>query len=196
MQEITRKLGISAADAQARLQDLATVPIDQLLLLQKSGPKVVAAQAKLVALGKVPAADLAVLKDASKAAAASPEAVAQLLLDRGRRRGRVHPADLPAGRVLEPEDGRAEHEREHEAMVEAELAKLSVDPGLGPLAPLPRSGCGFRQRRGDGGSCCLGSVRCRPVGLRPRGSACCRKAIRQSNLLCFRSPLSIRIERR
>ena len=130
VQEITSKLGISPADAQARLQDLASVPIDQLLLLQKSGPKVVAAQAKLVALGKVPASDLAVLKDASKAAEASP------------RQWRNYFWIAVGGEVVfiplifllvgfwSPKKAR-EHEREHEAMVEAELAKL----GGGSAAP-------------------------------------------------------------
>ena len=76
VQEITSKLGISAAQAQARLQDLAKIPIPQLLLLQQSGQKVLNAQAALVALGKVPASDLAFLK--KYAALSDPKVQADL----------------------------------------------------------------------------------------------------------------------
>ena len=61
VQEITSKLGVSAAEAQTRLQDLAAIPVSDLLLLQQSGQKVVDAQADLVALGKVPPSDVAFL---------------------------------------------------------------------------------------------------------------------------------------
>jgi MFS family permease len=61
VQEITAKLGISATEAQQRLQDLATVPTPDLLLLQQSGTKVIQAQAALQQLAKVPPADTAFL---------------------------------------------------------------------------------------------------------------------------------------
>ncbi len=123
VQEITSKLGVSPAEAQARLQDLATIPVDQLLLLQKSGPKVVAGQAKLVALGHVPAADLAVLKEASKAAEASPKQWRNYFwIAVGGEVVFIPLIFLLAG-FWSPRRARA-HEREHEAMVEAELAKL------------------------------------------------------------------------
>lgn len=71
--EITSKLGISAAEAQTRLQSLATIPVPDLLTLQANGPKVLKGQADLVALGKVPPADIKLLKKVQKAAADSPK---------------------------------------------------------------------------------------------------------------------------
>lgn len=71
--EIVTKLGVSAAEAQSRLQSLATIPVTDLLTLQANGPKVVQGQAALVALGKIPATDLALLKKVQKAAADSPK---------------------------------------------------------------------------------------------------------------------------
>jgi MFS family permease len=59
--EIVAKLHVTAADAQKRLQDLATIPTTDLLLLQQSGAKVVGAQAALQKLASVPAADLGTL---------------------------------------------------------------------------------------------------------------------------------------
>src|SRR5439155_11423514 len=67
VQEVVTKLGISPADAQARLKDITSVPVAQLQLLQTSGPKVINAQRALVALGKIPASDLAALKEARQA---------------------------------------------------------------------------------------------------------------------------------
>jgi ACS family D-galactonate transporter-like MFS transporter len=123
VQEITAKLGVSPAEAQARLQDLATIPVNQLLVLQKSGPKVLAGQQRLVALGKVPAADLAVLKEASKAAEASPKQWRNYFwIAVGGEVVFIPLIFLLAG-FWSPKRAR-EHEREHEAMVEAELAKL------------------------------------------------------------------------
>ncbi|MEO6884966.1 MAG: hypothetical protein ABI232_01585, partial [Jatrophihabitantaceae bacterium] len=65
--EITSKLGISAADAQARLADLATIPVPQLLLLQSSGTNVIDAQKALQAAATIPAADQAKVKTAGMA---------------------------------------------------------------------------------------------------------------------------------
>jgi MFS family permease len=76
--EITSKLGISAADAQTRLADLATIPVTQLLLLQQSGTKVIAAQGALVAAGKIPPAEAAKVSaagDELKSVATLPPAV-------------------------------------------------------------------------------------------------------------------------
>ena len=53
------------------------------------------------------------------------EAVAALLLGRGRRRDRVHPADLPDGRHWSARRAR-KAEEDHEQWVEEELAKLSA----------------------------------------------------------------------
>jgi hypothetical protein len=91
------------ADAQSRLQELSTIPIPQLQLLQTSGPKVLAAQSQLVALGKVPASALARLKGAQSAASDSPKRWRNYFW-MARREDRA--------------------EREHEAMAEQELAKL------------------------------------------------------------------------
>jgi hypothetical protein len=60
--EVVSKLHVSQADAAARLQELAKIPVPQLLLLQQSGQKVVDAQAALVDLAKIPPAQLAVLQ--------------------------------------------------------------------------------------------------------------------------------------
>jgi hypothetical protein len=57
--EVVSKLGVSQQQAIALLTELKTIPIPQLLLLQSSGQKVVTAGADLTALSKVPPADLA-----------------------------------------------------------------------------------------------------------------------------------------
>ncbi len=59
--EIVAKLHIPPADAQARLQELASIPLSQLLLLQQNGPKVLAAGAQLTALATIAPADGAFL---------------------------------------------------------------------------------------------------------------------------------------
>jgi MFS transporter, ACS family, D-galactonate transporter len=59
--EIVAKLKITPADALSRLNELKTIPVPDLLVLQSSGTKVVAAAAQLTALAKVPPADLAFL---------------------------------------------------------------------------------------------------------------------------------------
>jgi MFS family permease len=143
--EITSKLGITAADAQVRLQDLATIPVQQLLLLQSSGQKVLDAQAALVALGKVPAADIAFLT--KYAALADPKVQADLKYLQANAKDVLQAAkDSPkqwqhyfwiavGGEIVfiplifllagfwSPRRAR-EEEQAHEAMVERELAKL------------------------------------------------------------------------
>jgi hypothetical protein len=123
VQEITTKLGISAAEAQARLQELAAIPVPQLLLLQQSGQRVLDAQAALLKLGKVPAADLATLKDAQHAAANSPKQWRSYFwIAVGGEIVFIPLIFLLAGFWSPSRARRAE--REHEEMVERELAKL------------------------------------------------------------------------
>jgi MFS family permease len=62
VQEIMSKLGVTQQQAVADLQDLASIPVSQLLSIQTSGPKVAAAATQLKALAAVPASDLAFLK--------------------------------------------------------------------------------------------------------------------------------------
>jgi MFS family permease len=143
--QITSKLGISAAEAQTRLQDLASIPVNQLLLLQSSGQKVLDAQAALVALGKVPATDLGTLT--KYAALSDPKVQADLKYLQANAPAVLKAAkDSPkqwrnyfwmavGGEIVfiplifllagfwSPRRARQE-EQEHEAMVERELAKL------------------------------------------------------------------------
>ena len=123
VQEIVTKLGISPADAQARLQELSTIPIPQLQLLQTSGPRVLAAQSQLQALGKVPPSALATLKDAQNAANDSPKQWRNYFwIAVGGEVVFIPLIFLLAG-FWSPKRAR-EAEREHEEMVERELAKL------------------------------------------------------------------------
>jgi ACS family D-galactonate transporter-like MFS transporter len=145
VQEITSKLHISAAQAQARLQELASIPVSQLLLLQSSGLKVINAEKQLGALAQVPAADLAFLS--KYAALADPKVQADLKFLQANAPKVVKAAhDSPhqwqtyfwiavGGEVVfiplifllvgfwSPRRAR-EQEREHEAWVERELAQL------------------------------------------------------------------------
>ncbi|MDT4950705.1 MAG: hypothetical protein QOJ37_3300 [Pseudonocardiales bacterium] len=137
--EITTKLAITPAEAQARLQDLATIPVPQLLLLQTSGQKVIDAQKTLQALGKVPPADLAFL---SKYAALNEPKV-QAVLTEVQKAAEESPKQWQhyfwiavGGEIVfipliflltgfwSPKKARRA-ETEHEAWVDAELAKLS-----------------------------------------------------------------------
>jgi MFS transporter, ACS family, D-galactonate transporter len=151
VQEVVSKLHITAADAQARLQDLTAVPVTQLQLLQTSGPKVVAAeaalkdlatippaqlqllqtsgpkvataQAQLVALGKIPAKDVATLKQAQKASAASPKQWRNYFWIAVGGEVVFIPLIFLLTGYWSPRRARKQ-EQEHEAWVEAELAKL------------------------------------------------------------------------
>jgi MFS family permease len=60
--EIVAKLHISVADATTRLQDLASIPVPQLLIVKADGAKITAAATQLRALSTVPPADLALLQ--------------------------------------------------------------------------------------------------------------------------------------
>ena len=150
--EITSKLGISQADAVARLTELKTIPIPQLLLLQTSGAKVTAAQtqltaaskipaaqlavlqasgakvaagqAQLVALGKVPASDIALLKDAQAASAKSPKQWQHYFWIAVGGEVVFIPLIFLLTGFWSPKKAR-EKEEEHERWVEAELAKLA-----------------------------------------------------------------------
>ena len=123
VQQIVTKLKIGAADAQSRLQDLATIPVPQLLLLQQSGQKVLTAQSQLVALGKVPASDLAILKDAQHAASDSPKQWRNYFwIAVGGEIVFIPLIFLLAG-FWSPKRAR-QAEREHEELVERELANL------------------------------------------------------------------------
>jgi ACS family D-galactonate transporter-like MFS transporter len=144
--EIVAKLHITPTDAVSRLTELKTIPVAQLLVLQSSGAKVVAAGAQLQALGKVPPADLAYLNKYGTALQ-DPKVQADLkYLQANAPEVQKAAKDSPkqwqkyywiavGGEVVfipliflmagfwSPRRAR-EHEQEHEAMVEAELAKL------------------------------------------------------------------------
>jgi ACS family D-galactonate transporter-like MFS transporter len=123
VQEITSKLGISAAEAQSRLQELSTIPVTQLLLLQKSGTKVVQAEDALKKLGAVPASALATLKDAKHAADKSPKQWQHYFwIAVGGEIVFIPLIFLLAG-YWSPTTAR-QKEREHEEMVRQELATL------------------------------------------------------------------------
>jgi MFS family permease len=131
--EITSKLGISVPEATQRLQSLATIPADQLLLLQTDGPKIVAAEASLKSLAAIPAADTVLLNKVQKAATDSP------------KQWRNYYWIAVGGEVVfipliflltgswSPKEARR-REEEHEAMVAAELVKLAhaQTPGAPP----------------------------------------------------------------
>ena len=144
--EIVAALHITPAQAVARLAELKTIPVSQLLVLQSSGTKVVQAGAALTALSKVPAADLAflntygtALQDAKVQAALrylqtnAPSVQSAAKHSPGQWRdyfwiavgGEI--AFIPLVFVMagywDPRRARR-YEREHEAWLEAELAKL------------------------------------------------------------------------
>ena len=143
VQEITSKLGVSAAEAQTRLQDLASLPASDLLVLQQNGQKVVDAQNALVALGKVPAPDTAfltkyaslsepkvqkILKDVSAAAEKSPQQWRNYFwIAVGGEIVFIPLIFLMAG-FWSPRRAR-DAEQAHEAMVERELARLRGSAG-------------------------------------------------------------------
>jgi MFS family permease len=123
VQEVTSKLGISAAEAQARLQELATIPTANLLLLQQDGPKVLQAEQALKKVGQIPASALATLNAAQKAAHDSPKQWRNYFwIAVGGEIVFIPLIFLMVG-YWSPSRARAA-EREHEEMVERELAKL------------------------------------------------------------------------
>jgi MFS family permease len=148
VQEIVTALHITPADALARLAELKTIPIPQLLLLQQSGQKVTDAGTALTALGKVPATDLAFLNKYGTPLQ-DPKVVSRLTyLQANAPSVQKAAADSPkqwqkyfwiavGGQLLfiplifvmagywDPRKARKQ-EAEHEAWVQAELSKLHV----------------------------------------------------------------------
>jgi ACS family D-galactonate transporter-like MFS transporter len=123
--EITTRLHVSAANAVARLRDLATIPTSQLVLLQHDGTKVAAAIAALKGLAKVPPADLAVLQQAQSAAAASPQQWRNYYWIAVGGEVVFIPLIFLLTGVWSPRRAR-EQEREHEEWVAAELDRLTA----------------------------------------------------------------------
>lgn len=156
VQQITSKLGISQQQAIAALQDLASVPTADLLTLQANGPKVSAAATQLKALAAVPAADLAFLQkygtplqnpnvqsalkylqanaaDVQKAAADSPKQWQNYFwIAVGGEVVFIPLIFVMAGYWSPKRAKRAEEE--HEAWVQAELARLGA-AGPGDTGP-------------------------------------------------------------
>jgi len=123
VQEIVGKLGISPEDATSRLRDLATIPPADMAVIQKNGAAVTAAGADLKALGQIPASDMKVLKDAQKAAKDSPKQWQNYYwVAVGGQIVFIPLIWLLTGFWSPRRAKRAEEE--HEAMVDAELAKL------------------------------------------------------------------------
>jgi MFS family permease len=121
--EIMSKLGVSQTDAGALLQELAGIPVQQLLLVKSDGAKIQAAAAQLTALGKIPAADTALLTKVQKAAADSPHQWQHYFWIAVGGEIVFIPLIFVLTGFWDPRKAR-QHEREHEQWVEAELAKL------------------------------------------------------------------------
>jgi len=145
--EVVTNLGISQADAVARLTELASIPIRQLLVVQANGTKVLAAGAQLTALAAVPPADLAFLgkygtplqdlkvQASLKNLQANAPAVLKAAKDSPKQWQKYFWIAV-GGEVLfiplifvmagfwDPRKAKVQ-EQEHEAMVDAELAKLA-----------------------------------------------------------------------
>jgi MFS family permease len=118
--DIVTVVGAAAAEKSG-----ATVPPAQLALLKKDGPAIQAATAKLQAVGKVPPADFALLQNVGNAAHDSPRQWQHYFwIAVGGQIVFIPLIFLMAG-YWSPRRAR-EKEREHEAMVDAELAKLTA----------------------------------------------------------------------
>jgi MFS transporter, ACS family, D-galactonate transporter len=154
--EIASAFQISAAEATARLQALGTVPQADLVFLATNAPPVQKAGADLTALSKVPAADLAFLRKYGPALQ-DPKVQASLkYLQANGPEVQKAAKDSPkqwqkyfwiavAGQVVfipliwlmagfwDPRKARRQEE-EHEAWLDAELAKLAHEGGT-PAAP-------------------------------------------------------------
>ena len=123
--QISAKLGVSAAEATSRLQELATIPSDQLALVARDGTKITDASKQLAALGKVPAADLALLQKVSKASEDSPHQwQTYYWIAVGGELVFIPFVFLMAG-FWSPRRAKR-HEEEHEAWLEEELRRLSA----------------------------------------------------------------------
>lgn len=122
--EIATALKVTPEEAQRRLQALAQIPTEDLLLVMENGPAVETAAAQLTALGALPADDVALLTEVDEALKDAPGqwqdyfkfAVGGELL--------FLPLIFIMAGFWSPRRAR-EAEEEHEAMVAAELAKLS-----------------------------------------------------------------------
>ena len=123
--EIVKKLGGTPAQAVARLQALAKVPTASLVLAAKDGPQIVSATAQLKALGAIPKSDIAILTDAQSAAAASPKQWQHYFWIAVGGEIVFIPLIFLLTGAWSPKRARKEEE-EHEAMVDAELAKLNA----------------------------------------------------------------------
>ncbi|WP_375481014.1 MFS transporter [uncultured Jatrophihabitans sp.] len=121
--EITTKLKISQSEAVTRLQALGKIPTAQLLLVSQDGPKIQAATAQLTALGKIPASDTKILKQAQKAAHDSPKQWRNYYWIAVGGEVVFIPLIFLLTGAWSPKRAKRE-EQEHEAMVQAELAKL------------------------------------------------------------------------
>ncbi len=141
--DIATRLGVSPAQATARLTALGAVPRADLTFLQTNGPRVTLAAARLKSISTVPPADLAYLSanatNVAKAAKDNPGQwqtwwwicfFAQLVF--------IPFVFLMTGR-WSPRKAR-EDEVEHEAMVERELAKLREGEPLPGGQPRPQGG--------------------------------------------------------
>ena len=124
--EIMAKLGVSQQQAVGLLQELAGIPVQQLLLVKTDGAKVQAAAAQLTALGKVPAADTALLVKVKTAAADSPHQWQHYFWIAVGGEVVFIPLIFVLAGFWDPRKARR-YEQEHEQWVEAELAKLRAD---------------------------------------------------------------------
>ncbi|MGI9155400.1 MAG: MFS transporter, partial [Marmoricola sp.] len=121
--EITSTLGISKAEALSRLQSLASIPVTDLLRLQSDGPKILKAETSLKALGNVPAADLALLSKVQKASEESPKQWRSYFWIAVGGEVVFIPLIFLLTGAWSPRTARRKEE-EHEAFIEAELARL------------------------------------------------------------------------
>jgi MFS family permease len=140
VQQIVTKLGISQQQAIAALQDLASVPTSQLLVLQANGPKVAAAATQLKALGSPGPNVQSALQylqanaaDVQKAAADSPKQWQNYFWIAVGGEVVFIPLIFVMAGYWDPRKAKRA-EQEHEAWVTAELAKLgsSSAGGAGP----------------------------------------------------------------
>jgi ACS family D-galactonate transporter-like MFS transporter len=122
--EIVSKLGISPAEAVTRLQALARIPITQLLVVQRDGPRVQDAAVRLTALSKLPAADAALLTEVQKSAKDSPKQWQKYFWFSVGGEVVFIPLIFVMAGFWDPRKAKKQ-EDEHEAWVDVELAKLT-----------------------------------------------------------------------
>jgi MFS family permease len=123
--EVATKLKITQIQALQRLQDLSTIPVAQLLVVQQSGPKALAAEAQLKALSAITPADNKLLLSAQSAAQKSPKQWQKYFwIAVGGEIVFIPLIFLMTG-FWSPKRAR-EKEEAHEAWVDAEMAKLQA----------------------------------------------------------------------